>query len=115
MPRLNEDAALKMSDDQVDPAEERAIPSDAPAYFEKSIDDICEEEGVSATGIKRCIRKAKDRVARRLYILTEIDRLTKLFDGEVSEEDIDDLVAENLANLIYSGQFGTHFEETMLS
>ena len=45
----------------------------------------------------------------------EIDRLTKLFDGEASAEDIDEIIAENLANLIYSGQFGTHFEETVLS
>lgn len=85
-----------------------------PKSFNASVKSICAKEGISQTAVKKCIRTAKDRIARRIYIVTEMDRLNNLFGGQVSEDDIDDMVAENLARLIKSGEFVTHFKEIML-
>lgn len=71
-------------------------------------------EGISETAVKKCIRKAQDKMLRRLFILTETQRLTNLFGGLCEPEAIDDLVAMRLAELIESGQLGTHIKQTVL-
>lgn len=82
--------------------------------FCSSVRDICQEECISEIAVKKIICLAKERMARRLYILTEIERLENLFGGSVSFEEIDELVSENLFNLIKNGNFSILFRESVL-
>ena len=75
---------------------------------------IAELEGISVDAIKKCIRRGQDKMLRRLFILTEVQRLTNLFGGLCDPEEIDDLVAERLAALINNGKLGTHIKEFVL-
>lgn len=119
MPKQPSELALQvMRDyDKVNPVgdqEECVEPDRKRKGFDNSIIKIGREENITPRAVSKCIKKATGRIAMRLYILTEIERLHKLFDGEISDEDIDEIISDNLSNLIKSGEFGSRLREVVL-
>ena len=77
-----------------------------------NFEEICAAEKICLSTAVKNFRWAKRKVAMRLYILTEIERLRNLYGPRITDEDIDDEVAESLAELIKNdalNEAGYHF------
>lgn len=76
--------------------------------------EICDVEGISIRAVDKIISLAKGRVARRLYIMTELERLDKLCGYYKTPEEIDEIAADNLYNLMKNKCFFINFIENLV-
>ena len=78
---------------------------------------FCISDNISRSMYTKTLCSGKLKMLRHLYISTEIDRLRKIYNPVVTDENIDDEIAESLAGLIANDDYSkliTHLYKTVL-
>ena len=78
---------------------------------------FCISENIKRSMYTKTLCEARLKMLRHLYISTEIKRLRNVYGPVITNEMIDDEVAESLAGLIMDGEYNgliTHLYKTVL-
>jgi hypothetical protein len=111
MERYNRENGIQ---EEIKDSIDECVRGDYDTDFNYRRKEICDIEGISIRAVDKIINLAKGRVARRLYIMTELERLDKLCGYYKTPEEINEIAADNLYNLIKNKRFFINFIENLV-
>ena len=111
MERYNREYGIQ---EEIEDSIDECVRGDYDTDFNCRRREICDIEGISIRAVDKIISLAKGRVARRLYIMTELERLDKLCGYYKTPEEIDEIAADNLYNLMKNKCFFINFIENLV-